>query len=1401
MDTNEIQNPEEQNAIPVVGIGYSAGGFEPVSEILSLIPPDSGVAIVIIQHLQRGHESHLAEVLAKRSTLPVKTISNGIRIEPNTVFVLPPDYDVVLSGDFLNLSKRGNSELHHLGIDFFFSSLSQNRKSRAIGVLLSGAGTDGTLGLKAIKSEGGITIIQDPKTAKFDSMPRSAIGSGIADLILDPKTIGLEIGRLAKHPYTNTTLRAREENEHPLTHHLSQEERSSIDKILEILLDKTTVDFSLYKSSTIRRRIERQLMLRKIETIEKYAEHLQKNPEEVKVLYEDIFIHVTDFFRDQESYNVLKQVAFPEMVKGKNAETPVRIWVPGCATGEEAYSLAISLLEYLDENNLEIPLSIFASDISEPALQKARKGLYADYQLRNVSAKRLSTFFVKTKDGYKISKRVRDLCIFSRHDVTSNPPIPRVDLISCRNVLIYFSAELQKRLFPVFHYALVEHGFLWLGRAENPQTNSKLFFTIDKTHKIFVKSPAALSQQPRFSTPQFTLSSDQLETSKPAVGKNIDVARNADQLILYRYSPPGVLVDHNGDILQFRGRTVPYIEPVPGSANFNVLKMANPDISGPLRLCFQNAKKQNAHVRKEEIEFEFEDKMRKVNIDISPLNPGSSVKDRQYLIMFEENNGIKVKKKSLAVSKDVRTKGSVLAQLETLTEINAQLRQELDSAREYQQSLIEEYESSQEELTSANEELRSTNEELQSTNEELQSTNEELHSTNEELGSAKEELQAANEELLSTNEEVQRRNQELEAALREIDTGERRFRLLVDSVKEYAIFMLDPQGRVATWNEGARRIIGYESNEIIGKHLSLFYIEEEKDSKPPMELSEATKNGKYEDEGWRIRKDGSRFWANVVVTSIRDSDGKLIGYAKVTRDLTSQRQTQDQLRLSEERSRLMIAEVRDYAIFMLDPEGNISSWNEGAKRIKGYESQEVLGTHFSRFYTPEDIKRNHPAFELEIAKKEGRYEEEGWRVKKDGSRFWANVTITRVLDSSGKLLGFAKVTRDLTERRKAEEARIEEQRRIAVLELAKKNQMILENERENFRNLFKETPEMVCILRGPDHVFEFVNEAHVKVLGFDATGMSVRKAQPESVEVHGILDEVYRTGKTAKLHEIPVTVTNRLRHFNLTYSARRNEAGEIDGVMILGTEITEQVKNREELKKAIIARDEFLSIASHELKTPLTSLLIQAQMRRRQAEMEKAEAFTFEKLTKMFDSDKKLINRLTRLIDDMLDVTRISSARLTVRPEAADLRSIVQTVLERMAPQILEAGTTVVTEKLESCPCHVDPFRLEQVLVNLLTNAIRYGEAKPIFVNLEKKENLAILSVRDQGIGIAPEDQKRIFDQFERATQKATSGLGLGLYISKQIIKAHGGTIEVRSEIGKGSTFIVELPLPGNEIF
>jgi two-component system CheB/CheR fusion protein len=1429
------RRPAEET--PVAGIGYSAGGLEAIQRLLSHLSTDTGLAFVVIQHLKSDQKSNLPDILARSTKMPVRTIENGICVEPNTVFITPPGFDVALTGDFLNLNVRGKSDIHDLGIDFFLSSLSQSRKSKAIGVILSGAGSDGTIGLKAIKSEGGVSIVQDPKTARFDGMPRSAIAAGIADLILSPESIAVELERLAKHPYTKSALNPDLNGPHSTPPEPAPQlaEKSMLGQILDILLFHTKIDFSQYKLSTIQRRIERQMLLRKIETIEKYANYLSKNADEVKALYEDIFIHVTDFFRDPDSFDALVEKAFPEIVKGRDENTPIRVWIPGCATGEEVYSLAISLHEYLEDKNLRIPVNLFAGDISEPALQKARKGVYADYQMGSVSQERLEKFFDKVNGGYKIKKHIRDLCIFSRHDVTSNPPIPNVDLISCRNVLIYFSSDLQKRVFPVFHYALNLNGFLWLGRAENPESTSKLFIPVDKTHKIFAKAKAPPAIPHHFSTTTYVASG----IPAPFIGQTSSLAnaggfvRSADQLILYRYSPPSVVIDGKLDILQFRGRTVPYLEPPSGIANYNLLKMANPEITAPLRLCIQAAMKEDGQARKEGVTFDFEGKKKRINIEVSPLNPTAPPKERQYLVVFEDASALKAARvKAKAVEKDPKSRESHRTQIETLTQYTAQLQQELAAAREYQQSLTEEYEAAQEELTSANEELRSTNEELQS-------TNEELHSTNEELGTAKEELQAANEELLSTNDELQKRNIDLEAALKELEQSEQRFRLMVEAVKDYAIFMLDVEGRVTTWNEGAKRFKGYDASEIIGQHFSIFYPPETRDWKPKQGIDLAIRDGRFEDEDWRVRKDGSKFWADVVITAIRDSNQKLIGFAKVTRDLTERRKI-EQERLDRERQEIEFRELKEreeqfrslanslpQLVWIANSDGYITWYNRRWYEYTGTEPKDMEGWGWQSVHDPKVLPEVVRRWKASLTTGET-FEMEFPLKGSDGKFRWFLTRVEPMRDPQGKLVRWFGTNTDVDERRQqrivsgilasasavisnsldydetlhsfanALVTGFAEWCTIAILDssgqprieaTAHSDPNKLNQIWEVFENhsiAWNAPLELAKVIRkGQSQLFKEVSEETLKEVARDSDelnrlfNLGMRSA---------LIVPLMARGRT--LGAITLLTGDSQKSFTDAEVGLAEELGRRAGVAI---EHALLYKNAQE---AIRVRDEFLSIASHELKTPLTSLQLQAQIRERNAFKENMEAFTLAKLRRMFEMDKKQLSRLTRLIDDMLDVTRISARKLAFRFEKDDLHVILKEVLERLAPQFSAVGCTVDLEACDSAQGSFDRYRVEQVIVNLLTNALRYGEGKPVHVSLRQRDGKAVLAVRDEGIGIAEEDQARIFEPFERATESsAGKGLGLGLYIAKQIVEGHGGTIRVESKLNHGASFIVEFPL------
>jgi two-component system CheB/CheR fusion protein len=728
---------EIKYSCPIVGIGASAGGLEAFIQLLSKIPKDTGLAFILVQHLEPSHPSLAANIIAKSIRLPIFEAQNSMKIKPNQVYIIPPNYDMQIINGSLQLSPRSDETGLHLTIDLFFQSLALAEGRKAIGIVLSGTGTDGTQGLRAIKTEGGLTFAQLPNSAKFDGMPQNAINAGVADFILTPTNIAKELIRLATHPYVLT----------PTPDKIGTEldnSNEALQRIFALLRAHTNVDFTNYKYATLNRRIQRRMLVQKTKTLQSYADYLSIHSEEIKFLFNDILINVTEFFRDPDSFAEITSTVFPQLVKNRDLQKPIRIWVPGCSSGEEVYSIAIALIEFLNQTGARIPIQIFATDISEQSIQKARLGQYPESIAQHVSEQRLRLFFEKTAHGYKIRKAVRDICLFSTHDMTYDPPFAKLDLISCRNVLIYFANDLQKRVIPIFHYALQPQGFLWLGRAETPGEYSKLFTLVNKTHKIYAKSNVPTPLKFIFPANVYTPESQTSTKGEfPHPQPLSDLQKDVDKIILSRYAPPSVIVNAEMEILQFRGRIVPFLEPPKtGHPSNNLFKMAQPELIAGLRKLINFVKKENKPAKRDKLHFQVDGKEKIVTIEACPINSLASPKERTYLILFKE----------LADSVSLLNHGSKKQDLRNIQ--ITELLHELSEVRDTQAILIEQHESTQEELTSSNEELQSTNEELQSTNEELETAKEELQSTNEELVTVNDELQVRNHDLTTIGSDL-----------------------------------------------------------------------------------------------------------------------------------------------------------------------------------------------------------------------------------------------------------------------------------------------------------------------------------------------------------------------------------------------------------------------------------------------------------------------------------------------------------------------------------------------------------------------------------------------------------------------------------------------------------------------
>jgi len=736
----------------VVGIGASAGGLEALVELVGAVPA-TGMAFIVVQHLAPTHESLLPEILAKKTTMAVSAATAGAAVQPDHVYVIPPDALLTVHEGLIEVKRRTSAPERPFPVDLLFSSLAAAYGERAIGIVLSGADADGSLGLREIKHAGGFTFAQQPESARFPTMPRHAIETGSVDLVLRPKEIAGELARLSARfrtaePGTESTSEG--------TLDVGTDENTVLTQIFQRLRAAHGVDFTHYKRTTIRRRIERRMMLRRIGNLGEYRESLDRDPGELAALYQDFLIRVTEFFRDPTAFDALRHDVLPTICEGRSPKEPIRVWVPGCATGEEVYSVAIILVEYFGDGLPPLKIQIFGTDVSEAALEKARAGVYAVNALHEVTPERLERFFVAQNDGYRISKDIRDLCLFARQDVTRDPPFSRLDLISCRNLLIYLDDVAQRRILRTFHYALRPHGMLFFGPAETVAYSPELFEQIDSRSRVFQRMPntggGTLAERAEVSA---SFAFEPEGDGAPLRVEADSLPREADRLLLARFAPACVLVNQALTILQFRGQTGPYLEPAGGPPSFDLRRVIRPELLVQILPAIGETSKTGVASRRD-VRLD----AREISIEVIPLAGSGS--RQSFLILFDDGTRPPVER-------------STVAALPALTESEkdrrlAHLERELDGLREYMRAAAEAHEAAQEELRSAHEEMLSANEEFQSTNEELETSKEELQSTNEELTTTIDELQTRNQELTKLNTQLDLAHRASDAARTYADT-------------------------------------------------------------------------------------------------------------------------------------------------------------------------------------------------------------------------------------------------------------------------------------------------------------------------------------------------------------------------------------------------------------------------------------------------------------------------------------------------------------------------------------------------------------------------------------------------------------------------------------------------------
>ena len=778
----EIKDPVKSfKQFPVVGIGASAGGLEAMKLFLSALPARSGMAYVFAQHLSATHVSIMPELLEKISPVPVKEISNNMLIEPDNLYIVPKGVTVKVADNKFLLELIDKKAKKPNTIDVFFSSLGSVYESFAIGIVLSGALNDGTIGLQVIKTYGGITFAQDEASAGFESMPHSAASMGVVDFVLPPAQIAEKLIAINR-PFRDIANTEDEEI-------MPQEDQDIFKQILTIMRARRGVDFQYYKSSTLKRRIIRRMALSKVEKTTDYLYQLRENKAEQEALYHDLLISVTNFFRDSQVFTIICNDLLPKLIGQKETtDEPLRIWVAGCATGEEAYSLAICLQEYLDGKASPLKIQIFATDISETAIAKARSGLYRRNDLSGLTPSRIEKFFTKLDGHYQVHKAIREMCVFAYHNLLKDPPFSKIDLVSCRNVLIYFEPVLQKRAITTFHYALNDGGYLMLGKSETIGNQTDIFSPFLASDKVYQRkgppgrfmSVTSTSTEESFRHLDRGLKHDEVRK---------DIFKLADEIMLSGFMPPGVMLNEKFDIIQFRGDTQPWLAPPQGKPSFNVLKMARDGIAYELRNLLTQAKTRSLPARKFGFFYTYQELQHFVNLQVVPIKDGE---EQFYLVVFQAAS-------STGIQPSMFDTGATTG----ITEFDAaQMRIE-----HLERELIQ----SRADMRVVSDEQEAANEELQSTNEELLSGSEELQSLNEELETSKEELQSTNEEITVMNTELLDRNEQLNNA-RLYSEG------IVNTIRD-PLLILNNQLQVVKATEGFYKKFNVAEKETEGQYI------------------------------------------------------------------------------------------------------------------------------------------------------------------------------------------------------------------------------------------------------------------------------------------------------------------------------------------------------------------------------------------------------------------------------------------------------------------------------------------------------------------------------------------------------------------------------------------------------
>jgi two-component system, chemotaxis family, CheB/CheR fusion protein len=1405
--------PETATTPIIAGIGASAGGVQALQGLLDALPDDLGIAYVVVVHLSPEHRSELPSVLAGHTAMPVEQVTESVTLEPDHVYVIPPDRRLEIADNEIGVFPFDEPRGRRSPIDIFFRSLAEQHGD-GFAIVLSGGGSDGAVGARAVKEAGGVVLVQEPTEAAHDSMPRSAIATGAADFVLPLRELAGRIAELA-----HTKRRIRERLGVAETVGLPDDDANAFGRILAHLHARTGHDFTKYKRGTVLRRLGRRMQVTRKETLAEYLSYLRQNVEEVQALFDDMLIAVTSFFRDPEAWEKLAERVIPALFDEVGPRDRIRVWVPGCATGEEAYSVVILLLEEARRRDVWPEVQVFATDLDEKSLAIARSARYSSAITADVSDERLKRFFRQEGDHYVVTKEVRDCVLFATHSLLRDPPFSRMDLISCRNLLIYLDKELQEQVFGILRYALRPRGYLFLGASEAADLGN--FRVLDKKYRIYQAREIRGARPPHL--PDLLLKAPRVQApERPRERQAPESGEEFHRHLLEEVGPPSLIVDEDRKVEHLSETVGRYLQPQGGVLSRDVVRLVRPELQTELREALHHAFETGQGFLSALVPIRLDGVPRTVAMLVRPTRTKEN--ERVALVSFVEGGPDTRVAAGLAGKAPREGDGAAAATRdESIQRLEQELRQTQDRLR-----------TSHEESSAATEELRAANEELQSINEEYRSTAEELETSKEELQSINEELETVNHELQTKFNEVSRAHSDLENLM---------------AATEIGTLFLDRDLRIGRFTPPLTEIFNIAATDR-GRPITNFthrleYDDLERDVRQVLDQLTPVEH--------EVRSVNGR-WFLMRLRPYRTAEHRIDGVVLTFVDITRRKEAEEELRRSEERYRILVDGVEEYAIYMLDADGNVTTWNRGAERIFGLPESAILGRSIRLVYTEEDRAANVPEREMEAAALHGKAADERWRRRADGTRFWGAEVITALRFANNDLRGYAVALRDQTERKAAEAARV------------------------HFQSLFESAPGLYLVIAPDNYQIVASSDAYLSAMNmkrediighgmFDVIGKDSSQATREAMEsLRASFERVKSQGRADAMavQRLPIRrpeaegggfeerwwspvnspvfgpsgeiayIIHRVEDVTPFIRQMREEGREAEGhrllesraqhmeaeILLRGQDLQraneqlsalndmleERIRERNRLLSAAEAARADAEIAnqaksglmmtlSHELRTPLNAILGYADL----LDAGAPEPIAPEARAQV-GRIRHSARHLSHLIEDMLTFSRMEAGRETLAFERVPLRPLMDEVAAIIEPLAAQRGLAFDATLETSAPAEIetDPHKVRQVLLNLVGNAVKFTPQGKISLTVRGSDGAVEFEVRDTGIGISSDHLKRLFEPFWQADSSLTriaEGSGLGLAIAKRHVQMLGGEINVESKVGSGSVFTVRLPV------